>query len=322
MTPVNSTLHHRLSPAWTIPLLVVFIAFPWVASHLGQEFYIGFASRLLIYALVATSLNLIVGFGGMISLGHAAYFGTGAYTVAILMYYNVTAAWISWPAATLAGAVLALGIGAMCLRTKGVYFIMITLAFAQMIYYIFVSLSTYGGDDGLSLPQRSSMGLNLASDSTFYYVVLALCVVAFILMHHLVNSRFGRVIQAIKENETRMQAIGYPVYRYKLVCFTLAGALAALGGALFANQNMMANPSMLHWMESGTLLVMVILGGMGYFFGGVVGAFFMLVLQEILTDFTTHWALPMGVVLLLIILFLPDGLGSLFRSRKRVGDTP
>ncbi len=321
MRLTDSTLHHRLSPFWTLPLLAVLLAFPLAAQHLGLEYYIGFASRLLIYALVATSLNLLVGFGGMISMGHAAYFGTGAYTVAILMYYNIMPAWISWPAAIAAGALMACGIGLMCLRTKGVYFIMITLAFAQMIYYIFVSLSTYGGDDGLSLPQRSTMWVDLGSDSAFYYVVLAILVVALFLLHHLVNSRFGRVIQAIKENETRMQAIGYPVFRYKLVCFTVAGALAALGGALFANQSMMASPSQLHWMESGTLLVMVILGGMGHFFGGVVGAVFMLALEEILTAFTTHWALPMGVILLLIILFLPDGLASLSKTAKSRGET-
>lgn len=316
MTSIKSTLHHRLSLWRCLILLAVLAAFPWIATLLGQEFYIGFGSRLLIFALVASSLNLILGFGGMISLGHAAYFGVGAYTVAILMFYGVTAAWISWPAAIIVGALLALGIGAMCLRTKGVYFIMITLAFAQMIYYIFVSLSTYGGDDGLSLPQRSELGLNLSVDSNFYYVVLALCTLSLILMYRLVNSRFGRVIQAIKENETRMQAIGYPVYRYKLACFTLAGALAALGGALFANQSMMASPSQLYWMQSGTLLVMVILGGMGYFFGGVLGAVFMLVLEEILTSYTTYWGLPMGLILLLIVLFLPNGLASLFERRQ------
>lgn len=316
MTPIKSTLHHRLSPWRCALLLAVLLAFPLLATLFGQEFYIGFGSRLLIFALVASSLNLVLGFGGMISLGHAAYFGVGAYTVAILMYYDVTAAWISWPAAIIVGAVLALGIGAMCLRTKGVYFIMITLAFAQMIYYIFVSLSTYGGDDGLSLPQRSTMGLDLSSDSVFYYVVLALCAASLFFMYRLVNSRFGRVMQAIKENETRMQAIGYPVYRYKLACFTLAGALAALGGALFANQSMMASPSQLYWMQSGTLLVMVILGGMGYFFGGVIGAFFMLVLEEILTSFTIYWGLPMGLVLLFIVLFVPNGLASLFERRR------
>jgi len=312
---MHSKMHHQLSTFWTSLALAAVIAFPIVAHMFGQEFYIGFGSRLLIFALVASSLNLILGFGGMVSLGHAAYFGAGAYTVAIMMYYDILSAWASWPAAIAVGAVLALLIGSICLRTRGVYFIMITLAFAQMVYYIFVSLRTYGGDDGLSLIQRSGFTIDLTSDTNFYYVVLFLLCACLFLMHRLINSRFGRVLQAIRENETRMQAIGYPVFRYKLACFVIAGAMAALGGALFANQNYMASPSQLHWMESGTLIVMVILGGMGYFFGGVLGAAVMLILEELLSAYTTHWPLLLGFILLAIVLYLPDGLASAFKRR-------
>ncbi len=312
---MHSKLHHQPSPFWTGLTLAVLLIFPVVAHLLGQEFYISFGSRLLIFALVASSLNLILGFGGMVSLGHAAYFGAGAYTVAIMMYYDILSAWASWPSAIAVGAVLALIIGSICLRTRGVYFIMITLAFAQMVYYIFVSLRTYGGDDGLSMMQRSGFSIDLTSDTNFYYVVLFLLCACLLLMYRLINSRFGRVLQAIRENETRMQAIGYPVFRYKLTCFVIAGAMAALGGALFANQNYMASPSQLHWMESGTLIVMVILGGMGYFFGGVLGAAVMLILEEILSAYTTHWPLLLGFVLLAIVLYLPDGLASAFQSR-------
>lgn len=318
-----SKMHHRLPTAWALPLLALLVVFPLVATGLGQEFYISFGSRLLIFAVVATSLNLILGFGGMVSLGHAAYFGAGAYTVAILMYHGWMTAWIAWPAAIIVGALLALLIGLVCLRTKGVYFIMITLAFAQMTYYIFVSMQTYGGDDGLSLPQRSSFApFDITSDTVFYYVVLLIFAVSLFLVHRLINSRFGRVLQAIRENETRMQAIGYSVFRYKLVCFTLAGALAALGGALYANQTMMASPSLLHWMQSGTLIVMVILGGMGYLFGGVIGAVVMLLLEEVLSSYTTHWQLYLGFILLAIVLFLPNGLASLFEHRKARGIKP
>jgi len=315
--PTNSLLHHRLAPLPTAILLLALIAFPIIATALGFEFYIGFASRLLIYALAATSLNLLLGFGGMVSLGHAAYFGTGAYAVAILMHHQVFSAWLSWPIAILAGAVLALLIGLVSLRTRGVYFIMITLAFAQMTYYIFVSMRAYGGDDGLSLRQRSTLGIDLGSDTNFYYVVLFLSVVCLFLMVRLINSRFGRVLQAIKENETRAEAIAYPVFRYKLVCFVIAGAVAALAGALLANQDYMASPSLLHWMESGTLIVMVILGGIGHIFGGVLGAVFMLGLEEILSAYTTHWALILGFVLLFIVLFVPKGLASLFSFSRR-----
>jgi len=319
---MHSTLHHRLSGPWIAALLIALLAFPPVAAWFGQEFYISFGSRLIIFALVASSLNLILGFGGMVSLGHAAYFGAGAYVVAILMYHDLPSAWLSWPAAVLVGAVLAFLIGLVCLRTRGVYFIMITLAFAQMTYYIFVSLRSYGGDDGLAIMQRSQLGVDLSSDTVFYYVCLALTVAVLFLMHRLVNARFGRVLQGIRENETRMQAIGYPVFRFKLAAFVIAGAIAALGGALFANQNYMASPSQLHWMQSGTLMVMVLVGGLGYFFGGVIGAVTLLVLEEILMAYTTHWAFILGFVLLAIVLFLPNGLASLALRRPRSADAP
>ncbi|WP_397473435.1 branched-chain amino acid ABC transporter permease [Pusillimonas sp.] len=312
---MHSTLHHRLSGPWIVALLILLAAFPPVAALFGQEFYISFGSRLIIFALVASSLNLILGFGGMVSLGHAAYFGAGAYVVAILMYHDLASAWLSWPAAVLLGAALAFLIGLVCLRTKGVYFIMITLAFAQMTYYIFVSLRSYGGDDGLALMQRSTLGVDLSSDTVFYYVCLALTALVLFFMHRLINARFGRVLQGIRENETRMQAIGYPVFRYKLAAFVIAGAIAALAGALFANQNYMASPSQLHWMQSGTLMVMVLVGGLGYFFGGVIGAVTLLLLEEILMAYTTHWAFYLGFILLAIVLFLPNGLASLALRR-------
>ena len=315
-----SKMHHPLSPAWVIILLAVLLAFPLAANHLGQEFYVGMASRLLIFALVATSLNLLLGFGGMVSMGHAAYLGAGAYTVGILMHHGVVSAWVSWPAAVLVGAVLAFFIGLVSLRTKGVYFIMITLAFAQMIYFIFVGLKEYGGDDGLSMPTRSATGiLDLASDTNFYYVVLGLTCIAMFFVYRLVNSHFGRVLQAVKQNEIRMEAIGYPVFRYKLACFVITGALASLAGALLANQNMMVTPSLVHWTQSGSLMVMVILGGTGYFFGGAIGAVVMLVLEEVLSAYTIHWQLIVGAILLGVVLLLPNGLASLYHRFNQRG---
>lgn len=315
-----SKMHHPLSRLWVLILLALLVAFPFAANASDESFYIGVVSRLLIFALAATSLNLILGFGGMVSLGHAAYFGVGAYTVAILMQCGVLSAWISWPAACLTGALLALIIGLISLRTRGVYFIMITLAFAQMIYFIFVSLKAYGGEDGMSLPQRSVLGIDLASDITFYYVVLAIFVVAIYLVHRLLNSRFGRVLQAVRENESRMEAIGYPVFRYKLVCFVLAGALASLAGALLANLALMVSPNLMHWTQSGSLIVMVILGGIGYFSAGIIGAVTMLLLEEILSGYTMHWQLALGLILLGVVLFLPGGLANLFERFKRSGE--
>jgi branched-chain amino acid transport system permease protein len=317
---MTSQMHHPLSRPRVILLLALLLAFPLAANWLGQEFYVGMASRLLIFALVATSLNLLLGFGGMVSMGHAAYLGAGAYTVGILMHHGVVSAWVSWPAALLVGAVLAFFIGLVSLRTKGVYFIMITLAFAQMIYFIFVGLKEYGGEDGLSMAQRSSTGiLDLAADTSFYYVVLGLTCISMFFVYRLVNSHFGRVLQAVKQNEVRMEAIGYPVFRYKLACFVITGALASLAGALLANQNMMVSPSLVHWTQSGSLMVMVILGGTGYFFGGAIGAVVMLMLEEVLSSYTIHWQLIVGAVLLAVVLLLPHGVASLYHRVTRRG---
>jgi len=296
-----------------IGVLLLLIAFPLAAKHWDQLFYVSFASRILIYALAASSLNLILGYGGMVSFGHAAFLGTGAYTVAILMDEGVSSAWVSWPLAFFVSALFALVIGAVSLRTRGVYFIMITLAFAQMAYYLFISLRAYGGEDGLNLATRSRVGfgLDLASDLTFYYVVLALAAACLYLMQRLLNARFGQVVQAIRDNETRMEAIGFPTYRYKLICFALAGGAAGLAGALLANQNGFVSPNLLQWTQSGTLMIMVILGGVGYLYGGVLGAVVFLVLEEALSAYTVHWQLGLGLALLAIVLYARQGLAGL-----------
>ena len=253
--------------------LILVLLFPLVMHALDQHFYIAFATRVLIYAMAAASLNLVLGYGGMVSFGHAAFFGAGAYVVGIFAAEGVRSLWIAWPAAILVAALAALLIGAISLRTRGVYFIMITLAFAQMMYYVFVSMKAYGGDDGLSMPGRSTgLGLELRNDFVWYYLVLALLLVILYLLHRLLGSRFGRVIAAIRENETRATAIGYPVYRYQLLCFVISGAIAGLGGFLFAVKDGYVNPELLSWHISGSVLVMIILGGIGHLRGAVVGA--------------------------------------------------
>jgi branched-chain amino acid transport system permease protein len=200
-----------------------------------------------------------------------------------------------------------------------VYFIMITLAFAQMLYYLMVSLKVYGGDDGLSLPGRFDLGfgLNLSQDATFYQVVLALVVLVFLVVHRLLNSRFGHALQAIRENEARMVAMGFPVYRFKLMAFALAGALAGLAGALLAHQGSFVSPSMMQWSQSGMLMVMVILGGVGRLYGGFVGAVVFLVLEEVLSAYTIHWQFGLGAALLAVVLLAPNGLLSLWRNGAR-----
>jgi len=312
-------------------LFAALAAFPLAMQATDNLFYASLASRILVYAIAATSLNLVLGYGGMLSFGHAAFFGTGAYVVGILAAEGVRSAWVAWPAAVAVAAAAALLIGAVSLRTRGVYFIMITLAFAQMLYYVFVSLKTYGGDDGLSLPGRSTVGggVDLADDVTWYYVVLALFAAVLYLMRRLVHSRFGRVIAAIRENDARAEALGYPVYRYKLACFVISGAVAGLAGALIANQGSYASPSLLHWIQSGTLMIMVILGGVGRLWGGFIGAATLLVLEHLISDYPIAWlqglapsyqehgGLAVGIVLLAVVLYAPRGLAALFDRDAR-----
>ena len=304
-------------------VLGIAIAFPLVMDWLDQAFYIGFGARVLIYAMAAASLNLVLGTGGMVSFGHAAFFGAGAYVTGILAVEGVRNAWIAWPAAAAVAALAALLIGAMSLRTRGVYFIMITLAFAQMMYYVFVSLKAYGGDDGLSMPGRSTgLGLDLRNELAWYYVVLVLLVAVLYLLHRIIHSRFGRVIEAIRDNETRAAAIGYPVYGYKLACFVISGAIAGLAGALIANQSGYVGPGLLHWVQSGTLMIMVILGGVGRLWGGPIGAAALLTLEETLSGsdwlgtYALHWQLPVGLILLAIVLFAPQGIAGLLAKRR------
>ena len=304
--------------------LFLVLLFPLVMHALDQHFYIAFATRVLIYAMAAASLNLVLGYGGMVSFGHAAFFGAGAYVVGIFAAEGVRSLWIAWPAAILVAALAALLIGAISLRTRGVYFIMITLAFAQMMYYVFVSMKAYGGDDGLSMPGRSTgLGLELRNDFVWYYLVLALLLVILYLLHRLLGSRFGRVIAAIRENETRAAAIGYPVYRYQLLCFVISGAIAGLAGALIANQTSYVGPALLHWVQSGTLMIMVILGGVGRFWGGPVGAAVLLALEELFSGspllgaYALHWQLPVGIILLAVVLFAPRGISGAFAQKRQ-----
>jgi branched-chain amino acid transport system permease protein len=304
--------------------LLLVVIFPLVMHVLDQHFYIAFATRILIYAMAAASLNLVLGYGGMVSFGHAAFFGAGAYVVGIFAAEGVRSLWIAWPAAILVAALAALLIGAISLRTRGVYFIMITLAFAQMVYYVFVSMKAYGGDDGLSMPGRSTgLGLELRNDFVWYYLVLGLLLVVLYLLHRLLGSRFGRVIEAIRENETRATAIGYPVYRYQLLCFVISGAIAGLAGALIANQTSYVGPALLHWVQSGTLMIMVILGGVGRFWGGPVGAVVLLALEELFSGssllgaYSLHWQLPVGIILLAVVLFAPWGIAGAFAKKRQ-----
>ena len=295
--------------SWQKPLslllLCAALALPSALAAFGQEFYIGFATRVLIFALAASSLNLVLGFGGMVSLGHAAFLGAGAYAAAICQQAGINEALLAFPAAMGIAGLFALVVGAISLRTRGVYFIMITLAFAQMAYYLFISARSWGGDDGLPLNGRMTLaGFSLADDAALFYAAAGLLALAMLFLGRLAEARFGRTLQAIRENETRMEALGYPVFRYRLVAFALGGAVAGL-----------ASPNLLQWTQSGTLLVMVIIGGVGYLYGGVVGAAVLLLLEESLVGVTEHWHIILGLLLLAVVLFAPKGVAALFGKR-------
>jgi len=295
--------------------LLVLLLFPWLVSSLGLDFYLSFVTRLLIIGLAATSLNLILGYGGMVALGHAAFVGTGAYVVAMMLDAQWDAVWLVWPAALLLSAALAWLIGLISLRTHGVYFIMITLAFAQMVYYFFVSLRQYGGEDGFNLYERVNiLGLDTDNEMVFYYVVLVVFIGLLIAFSRLVKSHFGMALIGIRENENRMQALGYPVFRLKLMAFVISGAVAGFAGALLADLNQFVSPSLLHWTQSADYIIMVLVGGLGLRYGGVLGAAIILGLEEFLRQWTEFWHLPLGLLLLFVVFVAPRGLASLQRS--------
>ena len=300
-------------------VVVGLLAQPLFSQATGNVFALTLFTRIVIFALAAVSLNLIMGFGGMMSFGHAAYLGIGGYAVGILAAEGFGSGFIQWPVALLASALFALVIGALSLRTRGVYFIMITLAFAQMAYYVASSLSRYGGDDGLTIYKRSTFGglINLSNRVQFYYLCLFCLLGGVFLVWRIVNSRFGLVVQGLRSNEQRMQAIGFPATRYQLVCFVISGTMCGLAGALLANNTDFISPAVMYWTRSGDLMVMVILGGMGSLFGPVVGAIVYLLLEEFLSQVTEYWAMIMGPLLLLIVLFGRGGIMGLIGRFSR-----
>ena len=304
-----------------VALLLALVLLPVYVEVTGSRFLLTLFTRIVILALAAVSLNLILGYGGMMSFGHAAYLGIGGYAVGILAYEGIVSGFVQWPVALLASAFFALVIGALSLRTRGVYFIMITLAFAQMAYYIVAGLARYGGDDGLTIQKRSQflLPLNLSNKVQFYYICLALLFASMYLVWRIINSRFGMVIRGARSNDTRMRAIGFPTYRYKLICFVIAGTLCGLAGALLANHTDFVSPGMMYWTRSGDLIVMVVLGGMGSTFGPLFGAVALLVLEEVLSGITEYWQIILGPLLLLVVLFARGGIdGLLGKMREKV----
>jgi branched-chain amino acid transport system permease protein len=295
----------------------------------GATFYTELVTKVMILAIFAMSLDLLVGYTGLVSFGHAAFFGIGAYTLGLVApKYDAANLWLTLPAAMLAAGLAALVVGLFVVRAKGIYFIMVTLAFAQMFYFVFHDTTFGGGSDGISMnfkPVASIGGFtpfDLASATHSYYFVFAAMLLVFVFLRLLLRSAFGRALQGIRSNEHRMRSLGFPVYRYKLASFTLAGALAGLAGYLSAMQFGFVNPEIISWHQSGNVLLMLILGGLGSLYGGVVGAFAFVALQELYQSVTTHWQLLLGATIILLVIFLPGGLTSVGGRFKRtlVGD--
>ena len=297
-----------------ISALVVMLA---TMPLFGSPFYTGLFTRIMVLGLAATSLNFILGYGGMVSLGHAAFIGIGAYAVGIPAYYDITNGWLHLLFAVLASAAFALVTGAISLRTKGVHFIMITMAFAQMAYFLFVSLEEYGGDDGLVINSRSDFGMigSLSRDVVLYYVAFFCLMATIVLMHRVVQSRFGMVIKGAKLNDRRMRAMGHHTYIHQLAAYVLSGIVAGIAGALLGNFTNFISPAMMGWTRSGELIFMVILGGAGTLFGPVVGAAVFLLLEQFLSGLWIYWHLIFGLFLILVVLYARGGLDGVLRGK-------
>jgi branched-chain amino acid transport system permease protein len=316
-------------------VVLLLLALPAYTQLTGNAFLVTLFTRIVILAMAATSLNLILGYGGMVSFGHSVYLGIGGYAVGILAVEGVRSGFVQWPVGIAVCALFALIVGALSLRTRGVYFIMITLAFAQLVYYFGVGLDRYGADDGLSIAQRSSFAglIDLSNRAVFYYLCLALLLGTIFLTSRLVNSRFGMVLQGARSNERRMRAIGFPTFRYRLTAFVISGALCGLAGALLANHTGFISPATMHWTRSGDLIVMVVLGGMASLFGPLMGAVALLSLEEALpvliraaasplgadtaVRMAEYWQIVLGPLFLLVVLFARGGIDGVLRGAQR-----
>ena len=308
----------------TVLLLVLFAVLPLLTQAFDQRYLLSIGTRVVIWSIAAVSLNMILGYGGLVSFGHAAFFGIGGYAVGILSASGIASGWVQWPVAIAAAAVWAALIGALSLRTRGVYFLMITLAFAQLVYYVAAGLEVYGGDDGLNIGRSRFPGLiNLADKASFYWLCLALLVATLWFCDRFACSRFGFVLRGARSNEQRMTALGFPVFQYRLVAMIISGAFGGLSGALLANEGAYVSPAMMSWVKSGDLIVMVVLGGMGTLLGPLYGAIAFFVLEESLKPLMDlahkgwgeYWQIVFGPMLVLVALYAKGGIDSLLGRR-------
>lgn len=326
--PMNKTLSLRV---WVAAALLIALGLvPVISAVLNQPFYVTLFSRIMIFALAAMGLNLVLGYGAMVSFGHSLYIGIGAYAVGILSFHGITSGWAHLAAALGVGLIAALIIGVICLRTSGMAFIMITLAFAQMFYFLGVSLKQYGGDDGLALTARSHFGaLDLSNNTVLYYAIFAVLVLTLFLSWRLVHARFGMVLRGCKANERRMTALGFPILRYKLTAYVISALVCVVAGVMLANLTRYVSPSYMQWTVSGELIVMVVLGGIGTLVGPIAGAAALLLLEELLSSFnlglpwgidafvSNHWMALMGLFIVVVTLTLKQGLYGVLLAREK-----
>jgi branched-chain amino acid transport system permease protein len=322
-TPSPAAVEIPRAPAlrrWGVPILVLgaFALAPIAAAYGAEGYILSLLTRVMIFAIAAMSLDLILGYGALVSFGHAAFLGIGAYAVGILASHGIEDGFTQLLVALGASALFALVTGAISMRTKGVYFIMITLAFGQMLFFLATSLSAYGGDDGMTLPGRSLLfgARFLENDHAFYYAVLACLAGSYLLCRGMVASRFGRVLRGAKENPVRMQAIGFSPYGFQLAAYVIAGTLCGLAGFLLANQTEFVSPAYMTWQRSGELIVIVILGGLASLHGAIIGAAAFLLLEEVLSGYTEHWKMIFGPLLVAVVLFARGGILGLFGGRR------
>jgi len=312
----------RLLPVLLAATLLALLLFPLV----GEKFYLQYATKIMIMAIFAMSLDLLVGYTGLVSLGHALFYGLAGYALVLMGERGEVSLWWTLPASMAVAALAALAVGALVLRTSGVYFIMVTLAFAQMTYFFVRDSAYFGGSDGKYLNAKPTLSLlgwqpvDLENTLHRYYLTLVLTVAVYLLLRRVLGSPFGRVLVGIRDNEPRMRSLGFATFRYKLAAFVLAGALAGLAGYLTAVQDGIMNPEQLGWNRSGEALVMVILGGMGTLAGPALGAGALMVLELLFSIWTKYWQLLLGAFVIAVVLFLPRGLGSLFARRRAAGD--
>lgn len=319
--------------AINVAITLALLAVPLVAFAADNPFYITLATKIAIFAMAGVGLNIALGYGGLISFGHAAFFGIGGYTAGILAFHaqsfdplfvwpfefmGTQAMPVIWVAAIVLAALGALFIGTLSLRTGGAYFIMITLAFAQMFYYFTISWSAYGGEDGLSIYTRNKLAaINTFDPFNFYVICLILLALAMWIAHSIERSRFGLALATARQNAERLTSVGIQPFRIRLTAFVISGMITGLAGALYADLNRFVSPTMFSWQISGEIMIFVILGGIGRLYGPIVGAAIFFLLEHILGDVTQYWLFPLGLLLLVTILYARGGVIGVLAGEKR-----